>query len=162
MAYKDPAARRAYERARRMTPERKAYMKAYKAAPEIRAYHKAYDKALLGTPRGKALSAAKGANRTARIFGVPGTITGRQLLRLYAEYENRCVCCGKKGKLGPDHVIPLSRGGSNFINNIQPMLLSCNLRKGNRSTDYRFKGAAFPPAPAHFPNPNTERGDFYG
>lgn len=45
----------------------------------------------------------------------------------------------KKRRLTPDHVVPLGKGGSNDISNIQPLCLPCNLKKHNRCTDYRIK-----------------------
>lgn len=48
---------------------------------------------------------------------------------------NRCKHCGVSGdevKLTRDHIIPLTRGGTDFIDNIQPLCLSCNARKNNR------------------------------
>lgn len=51
--------------------------------------------------------------------------------------NGRCMCCGK-GEMTMDHIVPLSRGGSNWIINIQVLCTSCNASKGNRhSTDYR-------------------------
>jgi 5-methylcytosine-specific restriction endonuclease McrA len=49
--------------------------------------------------------------------------------------EFRCASCGlgEPGiRLEPDHIIPLARGGSTRINNIQPLCASCNRRKGTR------------------------------
>lgn len=52
-------------------------------------------------------------------------------------YDNRCICCGKKVKLTVDHVIPLSKGGSNMIDNIQPLCQTCNKTKHAKIIDYR-------------------------
>ena len=44
----------------------------------------------------------------------------------------RCVLCGKKKKLQRDHIVPLCKGGSNYISNIQPVCASCNSKKWTR------------------------------
>lgn len=57
-----------------------------------------------------------------------------------AWFNDTCLCCGKTGlKLTEDHVIPLSKGGTDYISNIQPLCLTCNLRKFIKNTDYRIK-----------------------
>ena len=56
-----------------------------------------------------------------------------QLLKKQHGY--RCPYCGKKEpeiKLTQDHIIPLSKGGSDFIENIQPLCRSCNCKKYNK------------------------------
>jgi 5-methylcytosine-specific restriction endonuclease McrA len=40
--------------------------------------------------------------------------------------------------LTEDHVVPLSLGGSNDIDNIQPLCKSCNSSKRGRHIDYRL------------------------
>jgi len=83
---------------------------------------------------------AYGNQRRAYKRGNGGRYTGAEWLELKAQYHNMCLCCGKKDsvtKLTVDHVIPLSKGGSNAIDNIQPLCLACNLHKGTKSTDYR-------------------------
>lgn len=75
--------------------------------------------------------------RRARKRANGGTYTAREWRDLCAKYDHRCLCCGEAKPLTPDHVIPISRGGSNDISNIQCLCLDCNLRKHTKSTDYR-------------------------
>ncbi len=42
----------------------------------------------------------------------------------------RCVICGTHLALTIDHKMPVSRGGSNDINNLQTMCMPCNASKG--------------------------------
>ncbi len=65
--------------------------------------------------------------------------TFRQWELLKSKYNNRCVNCGKKGKLTIDHIIPLSRGGSDLIENIQPLCKKCNFIKHVKTTNYLIK-----------------------
>lgn len=52
--------------------------------------------------------------------------------RLCELFGNKCLSCGLKVKLTKDHIVPLSKGGTDYIENIQPLCISCNSKKGNR------------------------------
>lgn len=45
----------------------------------------------------------------------------------------QCVCCGEKDGLHIDHIVPISRGGTNAFTNLQTLCGPCNSSKG---TDY--------------------------
>ncbi len=78
--------------------------------------------------------------RRARRKGADGSYTLAEWHLLCAAYDHRCLACGKHEpdiKLTADHVIPLSKGGSDFIDNIQPLCFSCNSAKNARTVDYR-------------------------
>lgn len=81
-------------------------------------------------------------NRRARMNEVDGEFTPKQWRQLKAYFDHTCLCCGQREpeiKLTVDHVIPIARGGSNYIWNIQPLCLTCNLSKATKSIDYRTK-----------------------
>lgn len=59
-----------------------------------------------------------------------GSFTTAEWQLLVALFDNRCGYCWKGVKLEADHVVPLSKGGTNFIENILPACRSCNARKG--------------------------------
>ncbi len=77
-------------------------------------------------------------NRRARKLNAAGSFTNEEWKELCEKYNHICLRCKKKKPLTIDHVIPLSKGGSNSIDNIQPLCRSCNSSKRVSSTDYRF------------------------
>ena len=52
--------------------------------------------------------------------------------RVFARDGGRCLLCRSAYDLHYDHDIPLSKGGSDTVNNIRILCASCNLRKGAR------------------------------
>ena len=67
--------------------------------------------------------------RRGRQLNAAGTFTAAEFRVLVVEYEGRCAYCNEERPLGPDHRIPLARGGSNEIWNILPACPRCNRRK---------------------------------
>ena len=62
-----------------------------------------------------------------------GSFTLQEWEDLKKKCNYTCQICGKKEpeiKLTIDHIIPISRGGINYIKNIQPLCRSCNSIKG--------------------------------
>lgn len=81
------------------------------------------------------------ANHGAAARGAEGFFTGKEIEALYDEQGGRCTYCSRrlgKGHKSPhayhiDHVIPVSRGGTNWISNIQLLCPSCNARKHDKT-----------------------------
>ena len=80
------------------------------------------------------------ARHRARKLNAEGDFTSEEFEALCEQHGNVCFRCGDGDVLlTPDHVIPLSVGGSNRITNIQPLCGSCNSWKNIKVVDYRPK-----------------------
>lgn len=86
--------------------------------------------------------------RRGRLSGNGGKFSAQEWVALKVRYGNRCLCCGRDEgllvslglTLTPDHVLPLSKGGRNDIDNIQPLCNGpdgCNNKKFVKHIDYR-------------------------
>jgi hypothetical protein len=89
----------------------------------------------------------------ARRAGAEGFNTAQERIDLKEKYGNKCLCCkihesefpvnprtGRPHSMEYDHVVPLSKGGTNWISNIQPLCHTCNdmAHKGTKIIDYRL------------------------
>ncbi len=78
--------------------------------------------------------------RRAARLGNGGSHTFAQWNYIKEINGNRCLMCGLADpnvKLTKDHIVPISKGGSDDIGNIQPLCLSCNARKSTKIVDFR-------------------------
>jgi 5-methylcytosine-specific restriction endonuclease McrA len=67
-----------------------------------------------------------------------GQYTEQEWSDLKVKYSNCCLRCGSTEKqIVADHIQPMYRGGSNGIENIQPLCWECNLWKGLKIIDFR-------------------------
>ena len=65
-------------------------------------------------------------------------LSRKEWKKLKNRYGNKCLCCGRSDlRLEADHIIPVSRGGTNDRDNIQPLCHPCNVKKSAQTIDYR-------------------------
>jgi 5-methylcytosine-specific restriction endonuclease McrA len=79
--------------------------------------------------------------RRAMKRGTDGVHTLQDWDTLKAQYNWTCPSCKKVEPeilLTEDHIIPLTKGGSNNIENIQPLCKSCNSKKHTKIIKYDF------------------------
>lgn len=57
--------------------------------------------------------------------------------KVFELHGSSCLACGSDEDICIDHVIPVSKGGENSIDNYQPLCKSCNSSKRDKIKDYR-------------------------
>ncbi len=85
-------------------------------------------------------SVAASNRRRALKYASKETHSEAEWQTLKASYGFKCLRCGKQEpeiKLTRDHIIPLTQGGSDSIDNVQPLCARCNSKKNNKHIDYR-------------------------
>ena len=67
-----------------------------------------------------------------------GMHTPEEWQTLVAVCGTKCAKCGREGyHLDKDHILPVYQGGSDGLDNIQPLCAWCNAKKGPDGTDHR-------------------------
>lgn len=148
MPYRDPEERRAYGREwMRLNPEKaREGMRRWRAGhpdtkrARAREYYVAHQEEIVRKVtaylRAHPLVAQTiRRNRRSREIAAPGSFTTREWQALVETYGHRCAYCGADGVLVADHRVSLSRGGTNWIENILPACGRCNNRKYTQTED---------------------------
>ena len=77
-----------------------------------------------------------GSRRRAKAVGADGDFEMADVIRLFEKQNSQCIYCGadiSEGRHTIEHLVPLSRGGSNAIENVALACRSCNARKGDKT-----------------------------
>jgi len=152
-AYEATSERKAYLEVYEQSSKRKEYLEMYRQSPQRKIYMKEYGKiyeksprrkAYQQSPKGKAVRQTAMENNRAKRLAAEGFYTSLEWIELKEHFDNRCLRCGRHQSeldrvLEQDHVIPITKGGTNWITNIQPLCRDCNGMggKGTKTTDYR-------------------------
>lgn len=76
-------------------------------------------------------NAAKSQRRRARVRESKiFLVTKKETLKLYSQ---PCISCGSIQNQTIDHIIPISRGGSHSVGNLQTLCRSCNCSKKDKT-----------------------------
>jgi 5-methylcytosine-specific restriction endonuclease McrA len=76
-----------------------------------------------------------GRVRRARVAGADGVMSEGIVEKLFVFQEGLCACCGKPldDQFDLDHVVPISKGGSNGDENLQLLRSRCNKQKNAKN-----------------------------
>lgn len=85
------------------------------------------------------ISRAHHRNRRALKIANGGRVSASEWQSVLARFDGQCAKCGANEDIHMDHVVPLSKGGSHSVDNIQPLCATCNMRKHTKVEDYRGK-----------------------
>ncbi len=77
------------------------------------------------------LTVARTNRRRTLVLGAKGTASAEQIQARVDLFGGKCwICCAPSTAI--DHVIPLSRNGTNWPSNLRPICKPCNSRKHNK------------------------------
>ncbi len=115
----------------RIKKSKAEYFQAIKNNPEFRNSRKISKQVNYSKNPEKIL--AKNQQYVKRLKGAPGYHTEKQVKNLFAKQSGRCYYCKRnlQAKYQKDHFIPLSKGGTNYIENIRIVCGECNASKHN-------------------------------
>lgn len=142
--------RKENEKRYRSTPKRRhlsvlASSRFLKKHPEAMEKKREQDRIFARSERGKEINKAsrkryKQTERGRMIIRISrmrrrhadGSFTPEEWNEKLILFGGACAHCGSKDSIEADHVVPIKKGGSNYIDNIQPLCRSCNASKGAR------------------------------
>lgn len=67
-------------------------------------------------------------------------ISKKEIRKAIIDRDKKCLKCGTEKRLSIDHIIPISKGGLNELDNLQCLCVSCNSKKRDKTIDYRNHG----------------------
>ena len=109
--------------------DRKKYIEEHKEA--MHTYNKEWHK------NNRSKTSANRNRRRARQLKAEGTFTAEEWETLLQKCGYKCLCCGRTNrKLCADHIVPLIKGGTNWIENIQPLCRNCNSEKSTKIINF--------------------------
>lgn len=73
--------------------------------------------------------------RRIRLANAEGSHTHQEWLAVVWAQQFCCAHCGSYELLTRDHIVPITKGGSDYISNIQGLCRSCNSRKKDKMPD---------------------------
>lgn len=69
-------------------------------------------------------------------------LTKDERIYIYQKYNGHCAICGRSVKFKEstiDHIIPIAKGGTNYMDNLQLACDECNGVKSNLTTERLFE-----------------------
>ena len=88
--------------------------------------------------------ARKGFDITSEANGIEGKrkpIPIKLRAEVFRRDNHLCLRCGAKHGLSIDHIVPVSKGGQNTLDNLQTLCMPCSISKGVTTISYLSKTA---------------------
>lgn len=120
----------------KLTEETKLKMREIKLKNPVRYWLGKKRLDITGDKQWKYIDGKASANYYKRLSNAQGKHTKTEWENVKLKHNYTCIGCNKKEpaiKLTKDHIRPLSKGGNNYISNIQPLCKPCNSSKSNKS-----------------------------